>query len=67
MKKQKVKRISVLEWELMVNTIGITKQNNEHLDVLMADSMQTMEDTSKQQEKEFAIKTKYDRTCYSRK
>lgn len=61
------KRISVLEWESMINTISISKQENEHLDVLVADSIQSMEDSAKQMEEEFAIRAKYERAYYSKK
>ena len=61
------KKISVLEWESMINTISILRQENAYLDVLALDSMQSMGDTAKQREEELAIKAKYDSVYYSRK
>ena len=63
----KKKRISVLEWESMVNTISITEQEKEYAVMMAEDSLRTMEDTAKQMEEEFAIRTKYERAYYSRK
>lgn len=63
----KKKRISVLEWESMVNTISITEQEKEYAAIMAEDSLRTMEDTAKQMEEEFAIRAKHERAYYSRK
>ena len=62
----KKKRISVLEWESVVNTIAITNQENKYLDVLANDSLQSMKDTEKEINEVAAIKQKYDRAYYAR-
>ena len=62
----KKKRISVLEWESMLNTISITEQENKHLDVLANDSLQSMQDTEREMNKVALIKQKYDRAYYVR-
>ena len=33
------KRMSVLEWESMVNTLAVTNQENKHMDVMNNDSI----------------------------
>mgnify|MGYP003417959049 FL=1 len=37
------KRMSVHEWESMVNTLAITNQEDKYLDVLNYDSLQSIE------------------------
>lgn len=63
----KKKRISVLEWESVVNTIAITNQENKYLDVLANDSLQSMKDTEREINEVAAIKQKYDRAYYTRR
>ena len=63
----KKKRISVLEWESMVNTIAVTEQENKYMDVLSQDSMQSMKDTEREIDEIAVIKQKYERVYYSRK
>ena len=63
----KKKRISVLEWESMVNTIAVTEQENKYMDVLNQDSMQSMKDTEREIDEIAVIKQKYERVYYSRK
>ena len=60
-------RISVLEWESVVNTIAITNQENKYLDVLANDSEQSMKDTEREINEVAAIKQKYDRAYYTRR
>ena len=60
-------RISVLEWESVVNTIAITNQENKYLDVLANDSLQSMKDTEREINEVAAIKQKYDRAYYARR
>ena len=62
----KKKRISVLEWESVVNTLAITDQENKYLDVLANDSLQSMTDTEIEINEVAAIKQKYDRAYYAR-
>ena len=62
----KKKRISVLEWESVVNTLAITDQENKYLDILANDSLQSMKDTEKDINEVAAIKQKYDRAYYAR-
>ena len=62
----KKKRISVLEWESMMNTLAIVNQENKHLDVLNHDSLQSMKDTEREINEIAAIKQKYDRAYYVR-
>ena len=62
----KKKRISVLEWESVVNTLTITDQENKYLDVLANDSLQSMTDTEREINEVAAIKQKYDRVYYAR-
>ena len=61
----KKKRISVLEWESVVNTLAITDQENKYLDVLANDSLQSMKDTEREINEVAAIKQKYDRAYYA--
>ena len=63
----KKKRISVLEWESVVNTLAITDQENKYLDVLANDSLQSMKDTEREINEVAAIKQKYDRAYYARR
>lgn len=63
----KKKRISVLEWESVVNTLAITDQENKYLDVLANDSEQSMKDTEREINEVAAIKQKYDRAYYARR
>ena len=60
------RRISILEWESMINTISITTQENKHLDVLANDSLQSMKDTEKEMNEIALIKQKNDRVYYTR-
>ena len=62
----KKKRISVLEWESVVNTLAITDQENKYLDILATDSLQSMKDTEREINEVAAIKQKYDRVYYAR-
>ena len=62
----KKKRISVLEWESVVNTLAITDQENRYLDILATDSLQSMKDTEREINEVAAIKQKYDRAYYAR-
>ena len=59
-------RISVLEWESVVNTIAITNQENKYLDVLANDSLQSMKDTEREMNEIALIKQKNDRVYYTR-
>ena len=60
------KRMSVLEWESMVNTLAVTNQENKHMDVLNHDSLQSMKETERENNEVAAIKQKYDRAYYVR-
>ena len=60
------KRISVHEWESMVNTLAITNQEDKYLDVLNYDSLQSMKETEREINEVAAIKQKYDRVYYAR-
>ena len=62
----KKKRISVLEWESVVNTLAITDQENKYLDVLANDSLQSMKDTEIEMNEIALIKQKNDRVYYTR-
>lgn len=62
----KKKRISVLEWESMVNTLAITNQEDKYLDVLNYDSLQSMKETEREINEVAAVKQKYDRAYYVR-
>ena len=57
----KKKKISVLEWESVVNTLAITDQENKYLDILATDSLQSMKDKEREINEVAAIKQKYDR------
>ena len=60
------KRMSVLEWESMLNTLAVTNQENKHMDVMNNDSIQSMKDTDREMNEVAAIKQKYDRAYYVR-
>ena len=60
------KRISALGWESKVNTVSRSKQNQKHLDILNADSMQTILDNEREMNEIYSIKQKYDRAYYVR-
>lgn len=60
------KRISALEWESKVNTIAISQQENKYLDDLNNDSIQSINETERENNEVAAIKQKYDRVYYSR-
>ena len=60
------RRIGILEWESVVNTLAITDQENKYLDILANDSLQSMKDTEKEINEVAAIKQKYDRVYYAR-
>ena len=60
------KRMSVLEWESMVNTLAVTNQENKHMDVMNNDSVQSMKDTDREMNEVATIKQKYDRAYYTR-
>lgn len=62
----KKRRIGILEWESVVNTLAITDQENKYLDILANDSLQSMKDTEKEINEVAAIKQKYDRAYYAR-
>lgn len=60
------KRMSVLEWESMVNTLAVTNQESKHMDVMNNDSIQSMKDTDREMNEVATIKQKYDRAYYTR-
>ena len=60
------KKISVLEWESMVNTIAASEQEKMYSDVMNNDSIQSIKDTERESNEVAAIKQKYDRVYYSR-
>ena len=60
------KRMSVLEWESMLNTLAVTNQENKHMDILNHDSLQSMKETERENNEVAAIKQKYDRAYYVR-
>ena len=60
------KRMSVLEWESMLNTLAVTNQENKHMDVMNNDSIQSMKDTDREMNEVATIKQKYDRAYYVR-
>ena len=60
------RRIGILEWESVVNTLAITDQENKYLDILANDCLQSMKDTEKDINEVAAIKQKYDRAYYAR-
>ena len=60
------RRIGILDWESMINTISITTQENKYLDVLVNDSLQSMKDTEREMNEIALIKQKNDRVYYTR-
>ena len=60
------KRIRILEWESMVNTIAITEQEKMYTAVMNSDSIQSIKDTEREKNEVAAIKQKYDRAYYTR-
>ena len=60
------RRIGILEWESMINTISITTQENKYQDVLANDSLQSMKDTEREMNEIALIKQKNDRVYYTR-
>lgn len=62
----KKRKISVQEWESMVNTISVTEQENKYLDVLNNDCLQSMKDTERETNEVALIKQKNDRAYYTR-
>ena len=60
------KRMSVLEWESMVNTLAVTNQESKLMDVLNHDSLQSMKETEREINEVATIKQKYDRAYYTR-
>ena len=60
------RRIGILEWESTINTISITTQENNYLDVLANDSLQSMKDTEREINEIALIKQKNDRVYYTR-
>lgn len=61
------KRIRILEWESMVNTIAITEQEKMYTAVMNSDSIQSMKDTDREMNEVATIKQKYDRAYYTKK
>ena len=62
----KKRRIGILDWESMINTISITTQENKYQDVLANDSLQSMKDTEREMNEIALIKQKNDRVYYTR-
>ena len=62
----KKKKISVLEWESMVNTIATSEQEKMYSDVMNNDSIQSIKDTERENNEVAAIKQKYDRAYYAK-
>ena len=60
------KRMSVLEWESMVNTIAINEQEKMYSDAMNSDSIQSIKDTEREKNEVAAIKQKYDRAYYTK-
>lgn len=60
------KKISVLEWESMVNTIATSEQEKMYSDVMNNDSIQSIKDTERENNEVAAIKQKYDRAYYAK-
>lgn len=60
------RRIGILDWESMINTISITTQENKYQDVLANDSLQSMKDTEREMNEIVLIKQKNDRVYYTR-
>ena len=62
----KKKKISVLEWESMVNTIATSEQEKMYSDVMNNDSIQSIKDTERESNEVAAIKQKFDRAYYAK-
>lgn len=60
------KKISVLEWESMVNTIATSEQEKMYSDVMNNDSIQSIKDTERESNEVAAIKQKFDRAYYAK-
>lgn len=60
------KKISVFEWESMVNTIATSEQEKMYSDVMNNDSIQSIKDTERENNEVAAIKQKYDRGYYAK-
>ena len=60
------KKISILEWESMVNTIATSEQEKMYSDVMNNDSIQSIKDTERENNEVAAIKQKYDRAYYAK-
>jgi hypothetical protein len=60
------RRIGILDWESMINTISITTQENKYQDVLANDSLQSMKDTEREMNEIALIKQKNDGVYYTR-
>ena len=60
------RRIGILDWESMINTISITTQENKYQDVLANDSLQSMKDTERVMHEIALLKQKNDRVYYTR-
>ena len=60
------KKISVFEWESMVNTIATSEQEKMYSDVMNNDSIQSIKDTERENNEVAAIKQKYDRAYYAK-
>ena len=60
------KKISILEWESMVNTIATSEQEKMYSDVMHNDSIQSIKDTERENNEVAAIKQKYDRGYYAK-
>ena len=60
------KKISILEWESMVNTIATSEQEKMYSDVMNNDSIQSIKDTERENNEVAAIKQKYDRGNYAK-
>ena len=60
------RRIGILDWESMINTISITTQENKYLDVLANDSLQSMKDTEREMNEIALNKQKNERVYNTR-
>ena len=57
---------SIRVFESKVSTLSLSKQELKHLDILNADSMQTILDNERDMNEIDSIKQKYDRAYYAR-
>lgn len=57
---------SIRVFESKVSTLSLSKQELKHLDILNADSMQTILDNEREMNEIDSIKQKYDRAYYAR-